>query len=142
MILLFATAIQNSVATLGIASFVSDWFLGIPPGLIPVIIFLVTSAISFSDGSSWATYGIMFPIAIPVAFVTGANLLLILGAVFSGGIFGDHCSPISDTTVLSSSTSGSDHMVHVRTQIPYALICAGITAVLFLVLGISFSSGF
>lgn len=142
VILLFATAIQNSVATLGIASFVSDWFLGIPPGLIPIIIFLVTSAISFSDGSSWATYGIMFPIAIPVAFVTGANLLLILGAVFSGGIFGDHCSPISDTTVLSSSTSGSDHMVHVRTQIPYALICAGITAVLFLVLGISFSSGF
>ncbi|HET7323107.1 MAG TPA: Na+/H+ antiporter NhaC family protein [Halococcus sp.] len=141
-ILLFATAIQNSVSTLGIAAFVTDWFRGVPAALIPVIIFFATSFISFSDGSSWSTYGIMFPIAIPVAFVTGANLLLILGAVFSGGIFGDHSSPISDTTVLSSSTSGSDHMVHVRTQIPYAIICAGISAVLFLVLGFVLPEGF
>jgi Na+/H+ antiporter NhaC len=141
-ILLFATAIQNSVSTLGISSFVTDWFRGIPPAIIPLIIFLVTGFISFSDGSSWSTYGIMFPIAIPVAFTTGANLLLILGAVFSGGIFGDHTSPISDTTVLSSSTSGSDHMVHVRTQIPYALICAGISAALFLVLGFVLPEGF
>jgi Na+/H+ antiporter NhaC len=141
-ILLFATAIQNSVTTLGIASFVTDWFRGVPVAIIPVIIFFVTSFISFSDGSSWSTYGIMFPIAIPVAFTTGANLLLILGAVFSGGIFGDHTSPISDTTVLSSSTSGSDHMVHVRTQIPYAFICAGISAALFLVLGFVLPEGF
>lgn len=141
-ILLFATAIQNSVSTLGIAAFVTDWFQGVPAAIIPVIIFFVTSFISFSDGSSWSTYGIMFPIAIPVAFTTGANLLLILGAVFSGGIFGDHSSPISDTTVLSSSTSGSDHMVHVRTQIPYAIICAGISAVLFVVLGFVLPEGF
>lgn len=141
-ILLFATAIQNSVTTLGIAEFVTDWFAGIPSAVIPLIIFLATSAISFSDGSSWSTYGIMFPIAMPVAFTTGANLLLILGAVFSGGIFGDHSSPISDTSVLSSSTSGSDHMVHVRTQIPYAVICATIAAVLFLVLGFVLPEGF
>jgi Na+/H+ antiporter NhaC len=141
-ILLFATAIQNSVTTLGIAAFVTDWFEGIPPAVIPLLIFLATSFISFSDGSSWSTYGIMFPIAIPVAFTTGANLLLILGAVFSGGIFGDHTSPISDTTVLSSSTSGSDHMVHVRTQIPYAIICAMIAAILFLVLGFVLPEGF
>jgi Na+/H+ antiporter NhaC len=141
-ILLFATAIQNSVSTLGIAAFVTDWFKGIPPALIPLIIFIATSFISFSDGSSWSTYGIMFPIAIPVAFVTGANLLLILGAVFSGGIFGDHSSPISDTTVLSSSTSGSDHMVHVRTQIPYAVICAMISGALFLILGFVLPEGF
>jgi Na+/H+ antiporter NhaC len=134
-ILTFASTIQNAVTTLGIAGFVTNWFGGLPAGIVPVLVFLTTAFISFSDGSSWSTYGIMFPIAIPVAFATGANFILVLGAVFSGGIFGDHCSPISDTTVLASSTSGSDHMVHVRTQIPYALISAGVAATLFLVLG-------
>ncbi len=134
-ILTLAITIQNTVSTLGISNFVTDWFRGIPVGLIPVLVFVVTAFVSFSDGSSWATYGIMFPIVIPVAFTTGANLPLALGAVLSGGIFGDHCSPISDTTVLSSSTSGSDHMVHVRTQIPYALVTAAIAGTLFLVLG-------
>jgi Na+/H+ antiporter NhaC len=84
----------------------------------------------------------MFPIAVPLAFATGANLPLVLGAVFSGGIFGDHTSPISDTTVLASSTSGSDHMVHVRTQIPYALITAGLAATLFLLFGLVLPEGF
>ena len=134
-ILTLAITIQNTVSTLGISDFVTDWFRGVPVGLIPVLVFAVTAFVSFSDGSSWATYGIMFPIVIPVAFTTGANLPLALGAVLSGGIFGDHCSPISDTTVLSSSTSGSDHMVHVRTQIPYALVTATIAGTLFLVLG-------
>ncbi|MFB6186210.1 MAG: Na+/H+ antiporter NhaC family protein [Halobacteriaceae archaeon] len=135
-ILMFASSIQNAVGLLGIATFVTNVFGGVPSWIIPVGVFLVTSFVSFSDGSSWSTYGIMFPIAIPLAFATGANLPLVLGAVFSGGIFGDHSSPISDTTVLASSTSGSDHMVHVRTQIPYALISAAIAAFLFLVLGI------
>jgi Na+/H+ antiporter NhaC len=142
VILMFASSIQNAVSVLGISAFVTDWFAGVPAGIIPVSVFLVTSFVSFSDGSSWSTYGIMFPIAIPIAFVTGANLPLVLGAVFSGGIFGDHTSPISDTTVLASSTSGSDHMVHVRTQIPYALISAGIAAALFLVLGFLLPEGF
>lgn len=141
-ILTLASSIQNSVTTLGISSFVTNWFTGVPPAIIPVALFLVTAFISFSDGSSWATYGIMFPIAMPIAFTTGANLPLVMGAVFSGGIFGDHCSPISDTTVLSSSTSGSDHMVHVRTQIPYALLTAGITAVVFVILGVVVPEGF
>jgi Na+/H+ antiporter NhaC len=142
VILMLASSIQNSVSTLGISTFVTDWFGGVPGELVPVAVFLVASAISFADGSSWSTYGIMFPIAIPVAFVTGANLPLVLGAVFSGGIFGDHSSPISDTTVLASSTSGSDHLVHVRTQIPYAMISAGVAAVLFLVFGFLLPEGF
>ena len=142
LILAFASAIQNSVTTLGISTFVTDWFRGVPAWIIPVTVFLVTSFISFADGSSWSTYGIMFPIAIPVAFASGANLPLVLGAVFSGGIFGDHSSPISDTTVLASSTSGADHLVHVRTQIPYALIAAGIAAVLFVLAGLFLPEGF
>jgi Na+/H+ antiporter NhaC len=141
-ILMFASSIQNAVSILGISSFVTNVFGGVPAFIIPVGVFAVTSFVSFSDGSSWSTYGIMFPIAIPLAFATGANLPLVLGAVFSGGIFGDHTSPISDTTVLASSTSGSDHMVHVRSQIPYALITAGIAAALFLVFGLLLPQGF
>jgi Na+/H+ antiporter NhaC len=114
----------------------------VPAFVVPVAVFLVTSFVSFSDGSSWATYGIMFPIAIPVAFATGANLVLVLGAVFSGGIFGDHTSPISDTTVLASSTSASDHMVHVRTQIPYAIASGAVAAGLFLLFGFLLPEGF
>jgi Na+/H+ antiporter NhaC len=142
LILTLASSIQNSVTTLGIANFVTDWFSGVPGGIVPLLLFFATAAISFADGSSWSTYGIMFPIAIPVAFTTGANLPLVLGAVFSGGIFGDHSSPISDTTVLASSTSGSDHMVHVRTQIPYAVVTALIAGLLFLVLGFALPQGF
>ena len=142
VILAFATAIQNSVTTLGIAGFVTEQFGGVPAAVVPVSVFLATSFVSFSDGSSWSTYGIMFPVAIPIAFATGANLPLVLGAVFSGGIFGDHTSPISDTTVLASSTSGSDHMVHVRTQVPYALVTAAVTASLFLLFGLLLPTGF
>jgi Na+/H+ antiporter NhaC len=142
LILTFASSIQNSVTTLGIANFVTNWFQGVPAGIVPLLVFFATAGISFADGSSWSTYGIMFPIAIPVAFTTGANLPLVLGAVFSGGIFGDHSSPISDTTVLASSTSGSDHMVHVRTQVPYAVISALIAGALFLVLGFALPQGF
>jgi Na+/H+ antiporter NhaC len=142
VILTLASSIQNSVSTLGISALVTDWFSAVPPAVIPVTLFIATACISFADGSSWATYGIMFPVAIPVAFATAANLPLVLGAVFSGGIFGDHCSPISDTTVLASSTSGADHMVHVRTQIPYALLTAALAGTLFLVCGFLVSEGF
>ncbi|MFC3476595.1 Na+/H+ antiporter NhaC family protein [Halobacterium litoreum] len=142
VILMFASSIQNAVTVLGVASFITATFGNIPAFVVPVVVFLTTAFVSFSDGSSWSTYGIMFPIAIPLAFATGANLPLVLGAVFSGGIFGDHSSPISDTTVLASSTSGSDHMVHVRSQIPYAVITAAITAALFLLFGFVLPEGF
>jgi Na+/H+ antiporter NhaC len=142
LILTLASSIQNSVTTLGISAFVTNWFQGVPGAAVPLLVFLSTAGISFADGSSWSTYGILFPIAIPVAFTTGANLPLVLGAVFSGGIFGDHASPISDTTVLASSTSGADHLVHVRTQIPYAVITATVAGALFLLLGVVLPQGF
>jgi Na+/H+ antiporter NhaC len=142
VILMFASSIQNAVTLLGTSAFVTETFGGVPAFVVLLAVFAATSFVSFSDGSSWSTYGIMFPIAVPLAFTTGANLPLVLGAVFSGGIFGDHTSPISDTTVLASSTSGSDHIVHVRTQMPYALIAAGIAAVLFFALGMVVPEGF
>ncbi|MCB9211442.1 MAG: Na+/H+ antiporter NhaC family protein [Ignavibacteriales bacterium] len=105
---------------------------------LPVIIFILGAIISFATGTSWGTMTILTPIAIPLAYkLTGdpTTSIIIAGVVFSGAIFGDHCSPISDTTVLSSIFSGSDHMDHVNTQIPYALTAALITSLLYLLWG-------
>jgi Na+/H+ antiporter NhaC len=77
----------------------------------------------------------MFPIAIPMAVAMGLSLPPVIGALLSGGVFGDHCSPISDTTIISSMASASDHIDHVRTQLPYALLAGAISTVLFLIVG-------
>lgn len=110
------------------------------PRLLPAIVFLLAAATAFSTGTSWATMAILIPLALPTAIgVAGAAgldaaashavLLGALSAVLAGAIFGDHCSPISDTTVMSSMASGCDHIDHVRTQLPYALL-VGVVAVL------------
>lgn len=94
------------------------------PFLVPTIIFVTASAISFATGTSWGTLAILMPIAIPMSHHAGEGHLLLagVGSVLAGAIFGDHCSPISDTTIMSSMASGSDHVDHVRTQLPYALV--------------------
>jgi len=101
------------------------------PSLVPTVIFLSASAISFATGTSWGTMAILMPIAIPLSNASGSNALLLagVGSVLAGSIFGDHCSPISDTTIMSSMASGSDHVDHVRTQLPYAL-AAGFVGIL------------
>src|SRR5699024_8287910 len=89
---------------------------------LPVIVFLMAAFIAFSTGSSWGSFGILLPIAGQIAAATEIDLLLPLAAaVLAGGVFGDHCSPISDTTILSSAGSGCHHIDHVTTQLPYAL---------------------
>jgi Na+/H+ antiporter NhaC len=109
----------------------------IPYFFLPALIFILSCFISFSTGTSWGTMGIMYPLIIPLSYeITKANHLspeasyvLMLGSVASilaGAVFGDHCSPISDTTILSSMASSSDHIDHVRTQIPYALLVAAV----------------
>jgi Na+/H+ antiporter NhaC len=97
---------------------------------LPVVTFLTAAGISFATGTSWGTMGILLPVALPLAHAMGAwddssSLIfwLTAGAVLDGAIFGDHCSPISDTTVLSSIASGCDHFDHVWTQAPYAIAC-------------------
>ncbi len=110
----------------------------LPPWLMPTVVFLLAGAVAFSTGSSWSTMGIVMPLVIPLVYSTLSGdsdalqfhpiLLGSVGGVLAGAIFGDHCSPISDTTVLSSQSSGCDHMSHVRTQLPYALL-AGTVAV-------------
>ncbi|MFN4224543.1 MAG: Na+/H+ antiporter NhaC family protein [Fervidobacterium nodosum] len=114
--------------------------------LVPSIIFVVSMLISFATGTSWGTMAIMTPLAIPIAYkITGDaffSVTVMAGVVFAGSIFGDHCSPISDTTVLSSIFSGSDHMDHVNTQIPYAMTTALVSLFLYLIFGFSKISAF
>lgn len=102
----------------------------INPSLLPGIIFATSAFISFSTGTSWGTFAIMMPIAVPTAIALDSNLPLVVASVLSGGVFGDHCSPISDTTIVSSMASACDHLDHVETQLPYA-ITAGIIALIF-----------
>ncbi len=105
------------------------------PGFVPAIVFLIACVTAFSTGTSWGTFGIMIPIVIPMAALLDLHVGLTLAAALGGGIFGDHCSPISDSTIVASLASASDHIDHVRTQLPYALIAAGGALTLFLVMG-------
>ena len=136
-ILLFALALGDVAQALGtgvyIAGVVGDT---IPGPLLAPLIFLVSAFIAFSVGSSWGTFAIMIPIAIPIATTLGYPVPLFLGAAISGAIFGDHASPISDTTVVASMASATDHIDHVRTQLPYALLAATIAATMFLIAGL------
>jgi tetracycline resistance efflux pump len=105
------------------------------PSLLPSVVFLTSCVISFSTGTSWGTFAIMVPIAIPSAIIMNSNLPLVLASVLSGGVFGDHSSPISDTTIVSSMASACDHIDHVKTQLPYALTAASLALVFFIIFG-------
>lgn len=136
LILLLAFTIGKISGDLGTGKYLATLAQGtISPALIPVLVFLLAAIIAFSTGTSWGTFSIMMPIAIALAVSTEAPLALTIGAVVSGGIFGDHASPISDTTIISSMAAGCDHIEHVNSQLPYALIGAAISAVLFIVFG-------
>jgi Na+/H+ antiporter NhaC len=101
-----------------------------PPSLLPTAVFLVAAAVSFATGTSWGTMAILTPLAVPLALVSSTAesgvLAASVAAILGGSVFGDHCSPISDTTILSSMASGCDHVDHVRTQLPYALLAASV----------------
>ncbi|MEP2023430.1 Na+/H+ antiporter NhaC family protein, partial [Reichenbachiella sp.] len=98
-------------------------------------VFLVSCFIAFSTGTSWGTFAIMISIAVPMAQSMGTDPHLAIAAAIGGGVFGDHCSPISDTTIISSMASASDHVDHVNTQLPYALTAGGVTLIMYLILG-------
>ncbi|MEO9966840.1 MAG: Na+/H+ antiporter NhaC family protein [Reichenbachiella sp.] len=105
------------------------------PNLVPAIVFLVSCFIAFSTGTSWGTFAIMISIAVPMAEAMGTDVHLAIAAAIGGGVFGDHCSPISDTTIISSMASASDHVDHVNTQLPYALTAGGVSVLLYLIVG-------
>ncbi len=107
----------------------------LPVALLPALIFLLSAVISFATGTSFGTFGLMIPLALPLSNLLPAPLLL--ASVLSGGVFGDHCSPISDTTLVAAISAKCDLLAHVRTQIPYALIGAGVAVLGFLIAGLA-----
>jgi Na+/H+ antiporter NhaC len=139
-ILVMAWTIGTVTTALGTGVYVTNIAESfVTPTLLPVVILLASAFIAFSTGTSWGTMAIITPIAVPLAWSVGgatpALLPVAIGTVFSGAIFGDHCSPISDTTILSSTFTGSDHIDHVRTQMTYATTVLIVAATLLTVWG-------
>jgi Na+/H+ antiporter NhaC len=143
IILILAWSIGAVVGEVKTAAFliqvVSDT---VPSILLPILVFAISCLVAFSTGTSWGTMAIVVPLAVPLASAyvtvdptTSPVVLATLSAVLSGSIFGDHCSPISDTTIMSSMASGSDHIDHVKTQIPYALTGAGFAMISYIIVG-------
>jgi len=136
LILLLALALGDVIKLLGTGEYVAQVTAGTMPNFVYLpLLFLVSGGIAFSTGTSWGTFAIMLPIAVPAAATLGLPLAPFVAASLAGGIFGDHCSPISDTTIISSMAAATDHISHVRTQIPYALIGGGLAVICFAILG-------
>jgi len=135
IILTLAFVMSNVINTLDTGSYIASLCGDVNVALLPVIVFLLGGIISFATGTSGGTVAILIPITIPLAAGLDANISLILGAIVSSAVFGDHCSPISDSTILSSMIAEIPVMEHVRTQMPYALLCGLLSAIGFLVLG-------
>ncbi len=138
VILGLALAIGAIVKALGTGPWVASVVAPLlTPATVAPLVFLTGCVIAFSTGSSWGTFAILMPLAVPLAVEGGAFLPLVIGAVMGGGIFGDHCSPISDSTVVSSMSAGCDHIEHVTTQIPYALVGGIGATLLYFVVGMA-----
>ncbi|MGD2215304.1 MAG: Na+/H+ antiporter NhaC family protein [Gemmatimonadales bacterium] len=142
IILALAVTLKSVAESVGTAAYiieVTSAFL--TPAIVPALFLLLCMVIAFSTGTSWGTYAVVFPVALPLAYSVSQDpffLTLSFGAVVGGSVFGDQCSPISDTTILSSLATGSDLMDHVYTQIPLALTAAGLGAVLYTLLAVIF----
>lgn len=132
LILLCAWTLIEFVSAIGTGTYLSHLFttINLSPALLPVTLFVISALMSLATGTSWGTFGIMIPIGMQMAMNLEPSIIYIcLGAVLSGSVFGDHCSPISDTTILSSAGAKCNHIDHVMTQLPFALFVASISAV-------------
>jgi len=136
-LMMLAFAIGDVCAELGTGTFVASVAkASLPRQIIPTLLFLISCFIAFSTGTSWGTFAIMIPIAVPMISLMHMHPGPMIAAVLGGGVFGDHCSPVSDTTVISSMAAATDHIDHVTTQLPYAFIAGGISIVLYLIVGL------
>ena len=142
IILAFAYALNDLSASMHTADYIvsksENW---LTPGLLPALTFIIACIIAFSTGTSWGTFAIMMPIAVPLAFsftgdTLGTVVYATVAAIAGGGVFGDHCSPLSDTSILASTGAASDHIDHIKTQIPYALVVGAISLAAYLLIGL------
>ena len=136
ILIVFALSLGDLTQQLGTGLFITG-FVGdfLPQGALPALVFLLGAGMSFATGTSYGTFSIMVPIALPLAAATGISPELMFGAVIAGGLFGDNCSPISDSTIVTCIGAEVKIIDHVTTQLPYALLSAAITAAVFLLLG-------
>ena len=136
VILLLAITLGDVCVRLGTGPYVAGLVHGIAqPALLVPATFVTAALVAFSTGTSWGTFAIMIPIAVPAAEALGLPIAPFLAASLSGGIFGDHASPISDTTIVASLASATDVIDHVRTQLPYALLAGGVAVIGFALVG-------
>lgn len=138
-ILILAWLVSGTIEALGIGELIGDYIdsSDFPNLLLPLILFLVASGVAFATGTSWGAFGILIPIAIAVTVRVDASLMpIMIAATLGGSVFGDHASPVSDTTVLSSTGAQSTLHAHFVSQLPYALMTAGIAAMGYLVYGL------
>jgi tetracycline resistance efflux pump len=136
-IVLLSLALGQSLGELGTGAYIAKIVAGnLPTFLIPATLFLAGALISFSTGTSWGTFAILIPLGMPLAVSLDLPPSLLLAAILGGGVFGDHCSPISDTTAVSAIASGCDLLEHVRTQLPYALVGGIIALIMYVVTGL------
>ncbi|MDA9557191.1 sodium:proton exchanger [Vibrio sp.] len=141
VVLILAWTLSSIGKELGAATYIAEQAqAGFPSWLLPAMAFLLAAVISFATGSSWGTFAIMMPLIIPTAMIIDAPLLVCIGAILSGGLFGDHSSPISETTVLSSTGAECDQFEHFRTQLPYALLNGSIAFFSFIIAGFTGSA--
>lgn len=136
IILWLAITLGDVTGVLGTGNYLAGLLnSSVPLSFIPALVFLLSATTAFAIGSSWGTFALMIPLAIPLAVGIDLPIPLLIGAALAGGIFGDHASPISDTTIMASLASGSDHIDHVRSQLPYALLAAAMTTGFYLLAG-------
>jgi Na+/H+ antiporter NhaC len=136
ILLAFAWGIGAVGDELDTAGYMVSLFAGnVPPFLTPLIIFVISCVMTFSTGATWGTFAIMIPIAVPLAVAMDVNVFACITAVIGGGGFGNHCSPLADTAILSSAASNIRHTDHIKTQIPYSLACALVACVGYVVSG-------
>jgi Na+/H+ antiporter NhaC len=141
VLMIFAWSLGSACKQLGTAYYIMDVtesFLN--PAYLPAILFIVGACMSLPTGSSWGPYAILMPIGLPIAVTMGAPIFVTVAAIISGGLFGDHCSPLSDTTLLASMGAACDHMDHFKTQFPYALTVAAVSLLMYIIAGITESA--
>lgn len=139
LVLTMAWTLKTMTDSLGLAQFVANMMDKIPGGLImiiPAMFFLVSCALGFASGTSWGTFGILIPIALAVTANRPDMMIVLISSCMAGGVCGDHCSPISDTTIMSSAGAAVRHLSHVETQLPYAMTVLAVSAVCYVIAGI------
>ena len=144
MILTFAWSLKTMTDSLGAKYFVRDFVRTSATGiqlLLPVIVFVIGCLLAFATGTSWGTFGILIPIVQNVFSMDNPMAIICISACMAGAVCGDHCSPISDTTIMASAGAQCDHVNHVSTQLPYAITCAAVSGVTYLIAGILVSAG-